>query len=430
MTLSVGFIEPPYKRGDMQRLSVGHQPRYGGLQADRGSQGSCVGRLLIVVFLLFAAIPCPPLAAQNAQYGVALPFTFSGEFLDTQRAQYVYPDAPTAFGAFRLVAMPEVKLGSHWYGYGALQLRLTPYFYQDAYDDLRQIKFDVLQGYLGYSRTWNHTALNLKVGKLSSAFGAFPLRYDDMINPLIDQPLTYNYLLLQPSSSGAANYGLTPVTIYGLPAAEAELAWHRLDSRFQLTNSSPYNPVGFFQPGQHPQWTAGGGYTIRQGFRVGVSAYRGPWLSGTLASVIPTGLTAADFPASGIGTDIQFARGRWSISGEWDRFVFDFPHLDNASTLTFGYAEIKVILHPRWYAAFRPNYQTDNHPVVGGAQLARTFFPNRQAYEAVVGFRPDRYQLLKVGYEWAPVDNSEPNRNNVFGIQFVTSFNGLSKALR
>lgn len=405
------------------------------ISAEEGKTGGGHGLverrfLCILVLLLPGVMFCPRLAAQTAQYGVALPFTLSGELLDTDRAQYDDLDAPHVFGAARLVAMPEIKLGSHWYGYGALQLRLTPYFYQDAYEDLRQVKFDVLQGFLGYSRSWNGAALNVKVGKLSSAFGAFPLRYDDMVNPLIDQPLPYNYLLLQPAASSGENYGLTPVTLYGLPAAEIDLSWHRIDSRFQLTNSNPYNPVGYFKSGQHPQWTAGGGYTIRQGFRVGMSTYRGPWLSGSFASRIPTGLTAADFPASGVGVDVQWARGRWNVGGEWDRFVFDFPHLDNASTLTFGYAEIKFIINPRWYAAFRPNYQTDNHAVIGGVESPATVFPNRQYYEIAVGFRPDRFQLLKVGYEWANVRNGEINRNNVFGVQFVTSFNGLSKALR
>ncbi len=141
-------------------------------------------------------------------------------------------------------------------------------------------------------------------------------------------------------------------------------------------------------------------------------------------------MRASDFPASGLGVDFQFARGRWNVGGEWNRFVFDFPHLDNASTLSFGYTEIKLIITPRWYAALRPNYQTDNHAVIGGVQSPTTVFPNRQYYEAAVGFRPDRYQLLKVGYEWAHVQNGEPNRNDVFGIQFVTSFDGLAKPLK
>jgi hypothetical protein len=387
-------------------------------------------RVLILALLLMGGALCTRLAAQNAQIGVALPFTASGEFLDTGRGLYVDPNASQAFAAFRFLALPQFKIGSHWYGYGALQVQSTPYFYQDAYDTERKVEFSMLQAFVGYARSWDHTALNVKVGKLSSAFGSFPLRYDDMVNPLIDDPLPYTYLLLRPSSASAQNYGLTPVTLYGLPAAEFDFSWHRVDTRFQLTTSNPYNPQAFFRPGQQPQWTAGGGYTIWQGLRVGMSAYRGPWLAGSFASFVPQGLTAADFPASGVGIDAQWARGRWSVGGEWDRFVFDFPHLSNAPTMTFGYAEIKMIIHPRWYAAFRPNFQTDNHLIIGGVESPNTVFPNRQYYEAVLGFRPDRFQLLKVGYEWAHVENGEVNHNNVFGVQLVTTFNGLSKALK
>jgi hypothetical protein len=389
-------------------------------------------RLCPVILVLLAVITsiCPGAAGQDAQYGVALPVTFSAGFLDTQRAQYDDPTAAAAFGAFRLLAVPEIKLGSHWYGYGALQLRLTPYFYQDAYDDVRQIKFDTLQAYLGYSRVWNHTALGVKVGKLASAFGAFPLHYDDMVNPLLDQPLQYNYLLLQPVQSSGSAYGLTPVTIYGLPAAEIDLSRNHIDSRFQLTNSSPYNPRQFFASNQHAQWTAGGGYTIIQGLRVGVSAYRGPWLSGSKASLIPAGLSSGDFPASAVGFDVEAARGHWSAVGEWDRFVFDFPRVTNPAPVKMGYAELKRIITPRWYSAVRLNYQSDGYSVTNGVTSATTVYPNRQYYEVAVGFRPDRFQLLKIGYEWAHIENGEVNHDNVFGVEFVSSFNGLSKALK
>jgi hypothetical protein len=386
------------------------------------------GALVAILYLLFGVVFGDRLLAQDAQIGIAVPVTISGGMLDTGRARYADPSASSISAAFRLLALPQVKLGPHWYVYSALQLRSTPYFYEDAYDSRRQIKYDTLQAFVGYSRSWSHTALAAKLGKLSSAFGAFPLRYDDMANPLLDEPLQYNYLLLQPGSG--ENYGLTPVTLYGLPAAELDLSWRRVDTRFQLTTSNPYNPVGLFARGQYPQWTAGGGYTIHQGLRVGVSGYSGPWLSGEFSSLVPVHLSATDFPARAFGVDAQWARGKWNASGEWDRFAFSFPALSNVPTLTMGYVELKRIISPRWYAASRLNYQTNNHGIIDGIRAPRTIFPDRQYYEVAVGFRPDRFQLLKVGYEWASVHNGEPNRNNVFGIQFVTSFNGLSKPLR
>ncbi len=88
----------------------------------------------ILAILFAAGFATLNLHAQDAQYGVAIPFTISGGFLDTQRGRNDDPTAPRDFVGFRLLATPELKLGNHWYGYAALQVRSTPYFYQDAYD--------------------------------------------------------------------------------------------------------------------------------------------------------------------------------------------------------------------------------------------------------------------------------------------------------
>ncbi len=383
----------------------------------------------ILLLVLMSVTPCLKLAAQEAQVGVSLPIEITADVLNTGRTQIEEPSAGALSAGFRLLVMPQLKLGPHWYVYSALQVHSTPFFYQDAYDTERSIDSDLLQMFVGYARSWEGVSVNVKIGKLPSAFGAFPLRYDDQANPLIDQPLPYTYLALR-AAPGRENYGLTPVTLYGLPAAEVNLSWRRLDSRFQLTNSSPYNPRSLLDSDQHAQWTAGAGYTIRQGLRLGMSAYRGPWLDDTFSSFIPAGVNLSDFPTTGLGVDVQWARGPWSAGGEWQRFVFDFPGFTKPPAPTFGYIELKRIINPRWYAAVRANYQTNNRPMFGAVQSATTFFPNRQAYELVVGFRPNRFQLLKIGYEWMKVEDRPGTNDNVFGVQLVTSINGLSKALK
>ena len=40
---------------------------------------------------------------------------------------------------------------------------------------------------------WKSGSVNVRVGQLSSAVGAFNLRYDDAVNPLIDIPVLYGY---------------------------------------------------------------------------------------------------------------------------------------------------------------------------------------------------------------------------------------------
>jgi hypothetical protein len=385
--------------------------------------------ILLLPLVLISITSCLRLAAQDAQVGVSLPMEITADVLDTGRTQISDPNAASLTAGFRVLLMPQIKLGPHWYVYSALQVHSRPFFYQDAYDTERGIESDLLQMFMGYTRSWEGVSVNFKVGKLPSAFGTFPLRYDDQSNPLIDQPLPYTYLALR-ATPGHENYGLTPVTLYGLPAAEIGLSWRRLDSRFQLTNSSPYNPRSLFESDQHAQWTAGAGYSIRQGLRLGISAYRGPWLNDTFRSFVPVGSNLTDFPATGLGLEAEWARGPWSACGEWQRFVFDFPRFTTSPTPSFGYFELKRIINPRWYAAVRANYQTNNRPVIGNVKSATTFFPNRQAYELVVAFRPSRFQLLKIGYEWMKVEDRPGTHDNVFGIHFVTSINRLSKALK
>jgi hypothetical protein len=382
---------------------------------------------LVFTLLLLTGTACCKLEAQETEAGFAVPLVITGGLLDTDRAQAYDPSAAALSAGFHVLAEPQLKLGPHWYVYSAIQVRSTPFFYQDAYDPDHQIKTDFLQGFVGYTHSWNKATINIKVGKLSSAFGSFPLQYDDAVNALLDQPLPYTYL--EPGFGGKP-YGLTPVTLYGLPGAEIDLSWRRTDARFQLTNSNPYNPRSVFASGQHPQWTAGGGYTIRQGLRVGMSAYRGPWLDDALVSKYPQGLSAGNFPGSGLGVDAQWARGYWSASGEWDRFVFDYPNFTTPPALNFGYLELKRIINPRWYAALRTGYQTSNHPAYQNVPSTTTFLPNRQVYELAAGFRPNRLTLLKAGYEWVNVHGGPHGQDNVLGVQFVISINSISKAFK
>jgi hypothetical protein len=122
-------------------------------------------------------------------------------------------------------------------------------------------------------------------------------------------------------------------------------------------------------------------------------------------------------PATGIGTDVQFARGPWSLAGEAQRFQFN--KLDAPAVVGhYGYCEIKMILTPRLYAAARLSFRRMD------------LRPNRNSTELAVGFRPNRFQLVKVGYLWLRGEEVEGREYDVFGIQYVTSIHGISKAFR
>lgn len=409
-------------------------------------------------FLLLAAV-CTPVSAQEENFGISVPLTISAGALNTHRLQDEDPRASTVAAAFRAVFYPTLRLGPRWFVYSAIQVGSTPFSYYDAYESDRRMDVRLRQAFLGYTRQAKNRALMVKAGRLISAFGSFPLRYDEADNPLLDQPLPYSsYLPLRadqlPCDVGdlleQSEYGYgrnvrfwcggaktpsdgmapAPATLYGLPGIEVDLSAHRVDGRLQVTNSSPANPQSLLSQNQHAQWTAGAGYTFHQGFRVGFSAFRGPYLDRVVASLLPAAQSIRDFPASALGMDLQWSRGRWSVNGELQRYQFNYPGFRTSPAVSYGYAEVKAVLNPRIYLASRVGYGRHNRVQDLSEKSSEGFAPNLQAYEFAIGYRPNRWQLVKLGYEWLKMDGVSGTRDNVLGIQLVTSVQSLSKTFR
>jgi hypothetical protein len=408
-------------------------------------------KLLDSIFLAGCAVA----NAQEATSSFEIPTTLTGASMFTKRLQGEDPkQSPYSFG-FRAVISPTLRLGPHWFFYSALQINSTPYFYYDAYAaDERGVEFHALQAFVGYSTTVKKASLLIKAGQLSSAFGSFPLQYDDAKNPLIDQPLGYSTrvplrpdqlpcgvgdLLSQDYYSdisyrcGGPNkdrYGLLPATVYGLIGLEAELSVGRMDARLQITNSSPANPLGLTSHSQSAQWSAGGGYTVHAGLRIGLSAFRGPYLDRALEPLFPRGRSVRDYPASGVGGDVQWSRGRWSLNGELQRFQFDSPNFRVAPAVNVAYADVKSILSTRTFIAVRAGLESFSRVRDVSGVSAAHWADSHQVYEFAFAFRPNRHQLIKAGYEWVRGGEVSGTHDNVVGIQLVTTFTALPLVLR
>ena len=252
----------------------------------------------------------------------------------------------------------------------------------------------ILQASLNYSRVSNKGSLLVRAGQLSSAFGSFPLRYDDADNALVDQPIQYGY------------YGL--VTSLGLVSAQMDATRSKWDGRVQFANSSPANPRSIFAPDQYGNWAGGGGYTIRQGLRVGASGYRGPFLARDFKYFFPGEANPSTLPAHALGADIEWARGHWNMYGEFQRFVMPYRAIPTFRQ-DAAYAEVKRSLGPRWYLATRAGYSSSS---ASG---------NVERYEVTTGFRPDTLQLLKVGYELQHSSTGKIPYANTLMVQLVTT---------
>ena len=392
-------------------------------------------------------------SAMGQESGVSMPITVSGGAMYTDRLQFANPSNSPATAGFRAVLYPTVKLGSHWFGYAAVQLRESPYFYYDAFFPNHQYDTTIMQAFIGYSIRKGNTAVVIKAGELSSAFGAFPLRYDDTDNPLLDQPLSYiteiplradqlpcgtadlthqSYGYVGNACGGAAGAGagLTPVTLYSIPGAQVDISTGPFDGRFQVTSGSPANPRDISQAGQYLQWAAGGGYTIRQGFRVGVSGFRGPYLDQNVAPLLPLGSTLRSFPASAISIDGQWARGRVSVNGEWQKFWFDSPNFATAPGFTSGYGEVKTVITPHLFVAGRAGWLKPGSVKDDSGITSSQFASTLQAYELAAGYWLGRNELLKGSYEWMHIEGVSGTKTNVLGMQFVVRFNSLGWTFR
>ena len=350
-------------------------------------------------FWLFAAAAC----AQEAESGFELRTTVSAVSSYSRELSEPPRDGSPVTGGFRAILYPTWKLNSHWTISGAVEVRSRPYFEEDFETQGYGVKGDLLQLNLSYAHFWSRNrSLVVRVGQLSSAFGTFLQRYDPGDNPLIGVPSAYGYYY-------------KPVTFQGLAGAQVDATVGKLDARAQFVNSSPANRRSVFDNDQYGNWAGGLGYTIRQGLRVGGSAYYGPYLDRQYAFFFPGEANPKDLPGSGYGLDVEWGRGHWNAWGELQRFQMDYRAIPTF-TQHMGYAEVRRILSPRWYTAGRIGY------------LRASAFPGSQTYELAAGYRLNTHQLIKLGYTIQQGVAYPGTQGNIAAIEFVTSFRAISLA--
>ena len=346
--------------------------------------------------VLFSMLSASIGIAQEASTGVDLRATVTAQAVSsTELTEAPRSGSPMIAGA-RSVVYPTIKFNEHWFLTGALQLITRPYYYEDLSTTGYGAKGSVLQATLNYSRVSQKGSILLRAGQMPTAFGSFLLRYDDADNALVDLPVEYGYYY-------------SPVSILGVAGAQIDATRGKFDGRIQFANSSPANPRSIFGHDQYGNWAGGGGYTIRQGLRVGISGYRGPYLDRKYAYYFPGEASPSKLPAHAIGIDGSWAHGHTTAFVEVQRFVMPYT-LFPAFRETAGYAEGRQVLAPRWFVAGRYSLTSTN--ATGRAN----------AFETAAGYRPDRFQLLKVGYEFKHYSLNSEHDDHVLGIQFITTF--------
>jgi len=349
---------------------------------------------VLLLCLLSGAPGGQLLHAQEAATGFDIRATLTAQMAaSNELTEAPRSGAPTVAGA-RAIVYPTWKISDHWFATGALQFATRPYYYDDFSTTGYGAKGVVLQSTLNYSRVSRGGSVLVRAGVLSTAFGSFMLRYDDADNALIDLPVGYGYYY-------------SPVSIEGLAGMQIDATRGRMDGRVQFANSSPANPRSPFAHDQYGNWAGGAGYTIRQGLRVGASGYRGPYLSRNYPYFFPGEANPNTLPAHALGLDVSWAHGHTSAQGELQKFQMPYMKIPTFREST-GYGEVKRVLSARWYLAVRGGYSSAN---ASGRM---------QTVETAAGFRPNRLQLLKAGYEYEHYSTGAERNDNVFAVQFIT----------
>ena len=335
------------------------------------------------------------LFAQEATSGFDLRATVSGQMVaSNDLTEEPRSGAPVAPG-FRSVVYPTWKINDKIFVTGAWQLATRPYFYGDLSTPGYGAKGELLQSSLNYSHVSDKGSILLRAGILTTAFGAFLLRYDDAENALVDMPPEYGYYY-------------STVSTLGVAGAQIDATRGKWDARAQFANSSPANPRSVFGSDQYGNWAGGAGYTIRQGFRVGASAFYGPFLDRQYKYFFPGEAKPSTLPARALGLDVAWARGHNTLQGEAQRFVMPYTVIPTFREWA-SYGEVKRVLSPRWYVAAR-----------AGLTSAKAT-GKEQTLEGAAGFRPNRFQLIKAGYELGHYSTGADRNDNTFAVQIVTS---------
>jgi hypothetical protein len=333
--------------------------------------------------------------AQEASSGFDLRATLTGQMVASNELTEAPRSGSPVIAGSRSVIYPTWKFNDNWFVTGAFQLVTRPYYFAELSGAGYGAKGSVLQATLNYSQVFRDGSILVRAGQMSTAFGSFPLRYDDAENPLIDLPVGYGYYY-------------APVSIFGIAGLQIDATRGRWDGRVQFANSSPANPRSLFDHDQYGNWAGGAGYTIRQGFRVGASGYRGPFLDRKYPYYFPGEAKPSELPAHAAGIDVNWAHGHTNAQGEFQKFVMPYKAIPTFRE-TAGYGEVRQVMSPRWFIAGRYGYSSSN--AVG----------KEQRIETSAGFRLFRFELIKVGYEIKHYSAGSGHDDHTFAVQFVTT---------
>lgn len=221
-------------------------------------------------------------------------------------------------------------------------------------------------------------ALVVEGGKVLYPIGAFAARRFSNTNPLIGAPDLY-----------VPQY---PVGMIVSGAAGI------VDYRVALLSLPLVNPRYTPKPGKSMRPVAGAGVSAGPGFRIGVAATRGPYLSKDLEAQLPAGAVWDDFSQSVVGVDARYSAGYIEARGEATWSSYEVPTVPDEVRGFGWYGEIRGTVTPRFFVAAR--YENSKYAFIRPvSQVFWVAAETRQINgEVGAGFRFNADALLKASF--------------------------------
>jgi hypothetical protein len=271
-------------------------------------------------------------------------------------------------------------------------------------------------------RPVEHRAFDLQVGRIPPVFGTYASRSYGAGNPLVGQPLVYQYLT-------SLRHDAVPATLDGFRRTRGS-GWaphYPIGSQAQQTGLPISNPLLWdtgaeLRVGKDPVTfalavtrgslsrphasgdAAGPSLTGRLGWRpafgvqLGLSGAHGAYAAEALLETLGTPGQSADQTAFGL--DASWAGGPWIVRAEGIASAWQVPSPSGVPETVRsrgGYLEARRSLGPRFYAAGRFDHL--GFTAVEGATGRFAWDAPVTRLEVAIGLRPLRRAWLKLAYQ-------------------------------
>lgn len=309
---------------------------------------------------------------------------------------------------------------------------------------------DGVEPYAWFARLtpFDNGLVDIQAGRIPPVFGTYARRSYPQDNPLIGDPLGYQYLtslredavpatadnLLRMRGRGwRASYPVgDPTPRAGVPMIAASqrdtgiqvrLGRPTLEGTLALTRGSLSNPLvkddnGGGQVAGRVSWRP------IPAFAVGVSAARGAFVSDVVRAARP-GIQDRNYGQQAVGVDAETSWGRWLLRGElvassWRLPALDEPQIVDPLDSRAWYLEAKVRLCPGLYIAARGDRMTFSS--LRGSAGVNTWDANVSRVELGVGYTVWRGLIMKASVMDNWRDGGSIRRSRLASVQALLWF--------